>query len=61
MKNVMDIISLAAIFGLGMVSGSMAGGSDHARGMDMRKRSDLDSNGDGAVSLEGTVEGGADF
>lgn len=52
MKSVIKILTLVFILGLGMVSGSMAGGNYHGHGMGMSEMSDMDSNDDGAISFE---------
>ena len=52
MKSIIVTLALAVIFGLGMVSGSMAGGNYHGHGMGMSEMSDMDSNEDGAITFE---------
>ena len=50
MKSIVVSLALAVIFGVGMVSGSMAGGNYHGHGMGMSEMSDMDSNEeDGAI------------
>jgi len=52
MKSIIVSLAFAVIIGLGMVSGSVAGGNYHGHGMGMSEMSDMDSNDDGAITFE---------